>query len=185
LPALVFCTLSAVLPASAGAELVLDDGQVLTGLSVERKDGYYNLELESGSILTLPVLLVVEVRLTGDDAPEEEPPTGIRVTGPEVLAGPPEPVRPPRTSEQMQVFREPAARFPRNLIDQGWRPENDWETDPELTNNFNPATWARGVVDPTWQPQSAYRTSGDVTNFSPARWLRGVVDSTWYPRESF
>ena len=47
--------------ALAGAELVLEDGQVLQGADVQRDGELYVLELDSGATLTIPVELVKDV----------------------------------------------------------------------------------------------------------------------------
>jgi hypothetical protein len=161
----------------AEAELLLQDGQVLTGVEVELKDGVYKLELEDGSFLSLPAALVKEVRLTGgdEDATPERDPT--------VLAGPPEPIREPTRTEQMAVFREPEAQFQKNLVNPYWRPHSDWVMDP-ANNEFAPTRWIEAPVDSTWIPVSAYTRETDVTEFNPAGW-KSITDPYWYPVNGF
>jgi hypothetical protein len=171
--------LAAVPAVHAGAELVLEDGQRIVGESVERKGGLYHVQLETGNVLPIPVALVAEVRLTGEDEPQ---PTGLRVAKPETLVGPPGAADLPKPYEQLAVFGEPA-RFRRGPIDPTWRmPPSDYVPDPSL-NNFNPARWYVPPIDPTWRPRSGLR--GDVTNFNPARWYRAPIDPTWWPTDGF
>jgi hypothetical protein len=171
-------------PALAEAELVLEDGQVLSGLDVELKDGVYTLELETGSYLSLPAALVKEVRLTGGEEEREEEASTGPPARPEILAGPPEPVREPTPAEQLAVFREPAAAFQRNLVDHTWRPESDWDMDPER-NNFRPTRWIEAPFDNTWKPVNAYSWDTDVTTFNQARWQKSVIDPIWHPVNGF
>jgi hypothetical protein len=175
-------------PALAGVELVLEDGQVLTGIEVERKEDVYHLELATGSVVALPVEVVRELRLTGGeenpDAEERrEAPTGLRVAEPEVLAGPPEPIPLPTRREQLAAFRGGQSRFARGVIDPTWEPRDGWLR-PGLVE-FNPARWYRAPIDSTWTPRPAYTTDSDVTFFSPVEWSRGVFDPTWYPQDGF
>ena len=80
----------------AGAELVLKDGRTISGTEVRRQGTNYNLTLEDGQVLTFPIELVRELRLA-EEGPLQPPPapTAMRSEGPEVLAGPPDPVEPP------------------------------------------------------------------------------------------
>ena len=92
--------------AFAGAELVLVDGRVLSGVSVERKEDAYHLAGENGAVIAIPAALVREMRLTGGDAP---PPTGLTFSRPAVLAGFDAP--PPGRREMLAAFGRPPALF--------------------------------------------------------------------------
>ena len=50
-----------MVPALAGADLVLHDGEVLEGVSVERKGLLYMLENEDGDVIPVPVELVQQL----------------------------------------------------------------------------------------------------------------------------
>ena len=95
------------LAAQAGAELLLKDGQVLVGRSVERKETLYLLTLESDDLLPIPIELVSGMRLTGDDDPA---PTGLEKAEPKTLVGPPEAAELPTRGDQMAVFGEAAGK---------------------------------------------------------------------------
>lgn len=171
--------------AVAGAELVLEDGQVLQGTELERKDDLYILHLATGGLLTLPAALVKEWRLTAEGEPEEKkPPTGIRETGPDELSGTPDPPKLPRMGDQIEAFGKPPARFRNSIVDPTWRPESDWTDDPEL-NNFNPSRWYKAPIDPAWRPRSAFDSSVDVFSGSRSTWQRSIVDPTWTPADGF
>jgi len=169
------------LPAQAGARLILEDGQVLVGESVENKEGIYELELKTGSVIQVPVDLVVKVELTGDDAPQ---PTGLEPAQPVTLAGPPGAVEMPRRDEQLEVLNDSTASFRKSVIDPYWRPESDWDLDP-AQNNFNPARWYQSPIDPNWIPRSGYSSSDDVTEFNPVHWYQSPIDPLWYPTDGF
>ncbi len=188
--------------ALAGAELVLENGQVLEGVEVVRKDDRYLLELESGKVLAIPAQLVAKVRLTGESKytpegkritiPEElveedrdpEAPTAVRDAGPETLAGRDEAARPPRTENQLRVLGE-QARFRGDLVDSSWVPESDWDFDSERQNNFDPSRWAKGPTDTRWRPRSAYRGSEDVLTPGDSEWAQSIVDPEWVPEDGF
>ena len=101
-----------------------------------------------------------------------------------ILAGQPEPVHPPRTSEQLEVFGKSSMGFPRSSVDPEWRPESDWDNSTEL-NNFQPSRWYQAPIDPSWEPESAFPEDDDVTNFNPTRWQMGILAPNWYPKDGF
>lgn len=190
-------------PVFGETELVLIDGRVLKGTDVRRDEGVYVLTLESGEEVVLPEGLVEAVRLTGEGrtprrtdegltvgtepgtvagTPIPEGPTGIRVAEPETLAG--QPVRPPTPSEQLEVFGPPAQFQEGGRLSEPWRPESDWDMDPE-NNNFNPSTWVQAPTDPTWQPESAWDPDEDVLAPSRSTWQKSVIDPTWTPTDGF
>ncbi len=184
--------------AFADFELLLEDGQLLSGIDVKRKDGQYLLEIEPGHVLSIPYELVVEVRITagsargvrkavpeqlaGDAIPldgDDRPASGMQKSDPEVLAG--DDFAPPRRSEQIEALGEPS-RFTESVIDHDWRPGSDWDIKDET--EFNPSTWAGGI-DNRWQPTSDYTERTDVTEFRPSRWSRGLPLTTWRPEDGF
>jgi len=184
----------------ARAELVLDDGQRLAGVSVARKGDMYFLRLSDGTDVPVAADRVRQVRLTQDDAapaapagagvPAPEPPLpprapgGLTATEPVTLAGSPEAARAPELSEQLRVLQRSRSVFRRGPIDPGWTPADGWDTSLARTQ-FNPARWARSPIDPTWRPVPAYTTASDVTGFNPARWFTPPIDATWHPADGF
>ncbi|MCP3979643.1 MAG: hypothetical protein GY716_09980 [bacterium] len=184
-------------------ELVLVDGRVLSGTEVRRDGGSYVLRLDGGDEITLPAELVESVRLTGKREPEPQtPPTGlvvaepqtlagspppdgpsgIRTTGPQTLAG--APVRAPTTAEQRGTLG-PAAKFQKDIVKNDWQPTTDWNMDPDSQNNFNPSTWAGDVIDPTWEPESAYDKSDDALKDSRSTFRKSIIDNSWQPQDGF
>ena len=180
--------LALLVPAAglAGAELVLEDGQVLKGVELERKDDIYILHLATGGVITLPASLVKEFRLTAEGEPEEkrEAPTGMRETGPEELSGSGSTPRLPQLGDQIEAFDKPPARFRNDILDPYWRPSSDWTDDPDL-NNFNPSRWYQAPVDPTWQPESAFDAGNDVFRGNRSTWQKSIVDPSWTPSDGF
>jgi len=168
-------------PLSAGTELLLEDGQVVEGRSIQRKGSLILLKLESGAVVPFPVELVREVRLTGDDEPA---PSGMRPGRARTLVGPPQGPVLAKPAEQLEAFGENRSTFRRSVISPYWFPESDWADDPAL-NNFNPTRWYRAPIDAVWIPTSAFRASDDATQFNPARWYRAPIDPTWYPTDGF
>lgn len=164
----------------AGADLVLRDGGVLSGESVERtRDGLFLLTIEDGSVLTIPVNLVKSLRLTGGEDPA---PTGIVVAGPENVAGPKDPIPLPSPEKQLAAFGRPPATFARSNVNPTWRPGN--ALGPDVTQ-FNPARWYKTALSMDWTPVSAFRASKDVTQFNPVRWYKAPTDSSWRPTDGW
>ncbi len=184
----VLLLLVLLIPAAAlaGAELVLEDGQVLKGTELERKDDIYILHLATGGVLTLPAGLVREFRLTAEGQPEDtnEAPTGVRETAPEELSATGSTPRLPRMGDQIEAFDKPPARFRNNIVDPNWTPKSDW-TDDVALNNFNPSRWYRSPIDPTWRPRSSFDGAIDVFRGSRSTWQRSIVDSSWTPSDGF
>ena len=157
----------------AASELVLQDGQVVRGAEVRRDGDNYVVVLESGDTVVLPAALVKEVRLEEQAPPEPEP---------QQLAG--TPVTPPKTSDQLKVFGEPA-KFQGNPADHEWRPKSDWNNDPTENNNWAPSEWAQSSIDPEWKPESAFDPGADVLEEGRATFQQGSIDNSWTPTDGF
>jgi hypothetical protein len=136
------------------------------------------VELESGGVLTLPVGLVAEVRLSARGGDANAPP-GLTYSEPQQLAGPP--VEPLRPSEAQAVFGEPS-RFRPNIIDPNWQPESGFPEGDVLADSRS--TWRNDIIDPNWQPESGF-PEGDVLEGSRSTWRKSIVDNTWVPEDGF
>lgn len=169
-------------PAWSASAVVLQDGQVLSGVDVRRQGDEVLLTLDGGNVISLPASIVKEIRLSGDGSQaKKEAPSAFRNEGSEVLAG--SEVRPPRTSEQL-ANAGTTARFQEDVVDSNWRPASDWDMDPS-NNDFAPSTWSKGPVDPNWQPESAFDAQEDVLADSRSGWQKSVVDPSWKPEDGF
>jgi hypothetical protein len=58
----------AVPAALAGAEVTLKGGRVLKGSEVKKEEGFYNLLMEDGNLLSIPLELVESIRLVDESA---------------------------------------------------------------------------------------------------------------------
>ena len=180
----------AVVPAFADeVVLVLEDGQELRGVDVERTPEAYVLTLATGEKLSLPASLITEVRLSAEgatkDDPPREPPTGIEVTEGKELTGAPDDGKTPRIDDQLAAFGDDnRSNFRRGPIDPIWRPTSDWDLSTDVTE-FNPAHWYRAPIDASWTPRSAYDGSYDVFSGKRASWQRSLIDPTWRPTDGF
>jgi hypothetical protein len=159
---------ASVMLVSAGTELVLRDGRVLSGKDVERDGGNYVLIMEDGGSITLPAELVESVRLTGEGEPR-------------TLAG--EPYSEPTREERLRVLG-PRARFKEDIVDNDWEPSSDWEMTPEK-NNFNPSKWSKPPIDPSWEPESSWDEDKDVLASGRTKWKKSIIDSSWSPTDGF
>ena len=192
----------------ATTELVLKDGRVISGVEVRREGDDFYIEMEGGNTVVIPAALVAETRLiqteppstynpetgltTREDAdnqaygqptPPEAP--GVKKAEPQDLAGGPAPT-PPTTSEQLAVFGRPGNQFQQSTIDPNWKPESDWETDPEKTNNFAPSEWAQAPIDPDWEPESDWDMDPtEKNNFAESQWAQSTIDNSWTPTDGF
>jgi hypothetical protein len=175
------CALAAALaPAHAGAALFLHDGRTVSGADVRREGANYLLTQDDGQIVTIPIELVRELRLEDEGPPAPRPaPTAMRSAGPEVLAGPPEPVEPPVVEDQAAVLGPPA-RFQRGVFDPVWIPTSDWTLDP-AQNDFNPARWFTAPIVTDWAPLSAFDGRVDVLAGGRSTWKASLIDATWWP----
>ncbi len=77
------------------------------------------------------------------------------------------------------------ARFQRGVVDPTWTPETDWVMDPAKNNNFAPSAWAGAVIDPEWKPKSAFDARRDVLAGGRAPFAPSIVDSGWVPQDGF
>jgi hypothetical protein len=185
-------------PLLAGAALVLEDGNVLQGEDVRREGGLYLLEQEDGNVVSIPLELVREVRLTTPPAPDPrtglsyregsetlagttERPAGVRVGKGQTVAG--DEPRVPTRAEQTAVLGPPS-KFSRDIVDHAWTPSSDWDMDPG-NNNFNPSKWSKSVVDNDWEPSSDWDNDVKNNDFNPSKWSQGVVDNEWQPKDGF
>ena len=66
-----------------------------------------------------------------------------------------------------------------------WVPTTDWNMDPRVQNNFAPSTWAEDVIDPTWEPESAFDKDEDVLAPGRSTWQKSIIDNTWKPQDGF
>jgi hypothetical protein len=79
----------------------------------------------------------------------------------------------------------PPATFASGVVDPYWQPESDWEMDPHKNNNFAPAKWADGVIDPEWRAESAFDADKDVLAGNRSSFRGDIVDSSWQPVDGF
>ena len=169
--------------AHAGAELLLQDGRTVAGIDVSRQGTNYHLIQEDGQILTIPVELVRELRLSDEGPPPPRPaPTGLRAAEPEVLVGPPQPIEPPVAENQAAVLG-PRAKFQSGVFDPVWVPSSDWTLDPRQ-NDFNRTRWFTAPIESSWTPLSAFDGRIDVLARGRTSWKASLVDPTWWPTET-
>jgi len=189
-PSVPLVLLAAASVSVAQTVLELIDGRVLEGVAVERVDDGYQLLLESGARIVVPVALVREVRLIVEPA---EPSTPLEVP-PEAPAQdrevevPPEelPLEPPlrRSYEQLAVLGPQPPIVARNTVDPSWRPGGDWRQDP-VVNQFEPSSWEDPPIGSRWSPRSSFDSADDWTLIPSARWAGPPIGSAWRPREGF
>lgn len=176
----VILVILSLLPAAAraGADLVLLDGRLIQGRSVERKEDVYFLTTPRGNVIPVPVELVKELRLTAGDA---TPPTGLVFATPRTLAG--LEVELGGRREQLAAFGRPPALFQGSPMTGRWYPKNAFAG--KDVSAFRPVTWARSSIDPVWSPVPAFTAASDVTEFRPVRWRQPSIDPVWRPRDGF
>ncbi len=165
-------------PVVGGVKLLLHDGQVIEGRSVEREETMYLLTLDTDHVLPIPAPLVAAVERTAEPLPG-----GLTEAEPMTLAGDPEAAKLPTLTDLMQELKASTSVFRRSIIDPTWVPSSDWDTDPEKGNNFHPVHWYQPPVNPIWEPTSGL--GEDVTEFNPVRWYRAPIDPTWRPTDGF
>jgi hypothetical protein len=176
---------------AAGAELVLLDGQVLTGRSVKLEGELYLLALDGDEVLPLPAALVREVRQNeGPGAATTGPgsPDPIAATDPGSLLDPPldpaaSPDR-PRLFVQLPDDGESASRFTQSILDPNWLPQSESAERPML-DVFEPSRFVDAPIDPDWALESGFGEPEGKAPFRPARFKRSPVRSDWRPEDGF
>lgn len=175
------------LPAAAEeTTLVLQDGQELVGLDLERaEDGSYVLTLGTGAKLSIPALLVVEVRLSAA-APEDDAfRSGIVATDARELSGSGGRASTPSIEERLGALGDPEGRRDQSgPVDPTWRPESDWSEETDVSG-FNPSRWFRSSMKPKWEPTPAYDAEADVLAPRRYRWRPNLIDNRWGPSDGF
>jgi hypothetical protein len=207
-PVLFLITLLIAGTVLATSELVLRDGRIISGVEVRREGDEFHVEMEGGNTIVIPSALVAETRLIETEPPPAyNPVTGLSTRedensrsfgqptppeAPAIKTGEPQELgnvpamRPPTTSEQLAAFGRQGNQFQQGTIDPYWRPESDWEMDPEKTNNFAPSEWAEAPIDPDWVPESDWDMDPTAKNeFAPSEWAKSTIDNEWVPTDGF
>lgn len=165
-------------------EIVLRNGATLSGVSLERRDDLYLLELDSGETVSLPVDLIREVRFHDVERPPDDA-TKPRPAGPPSGSAPArEPsVRhlSPPPSRQLAVFGEDPWTYPPVRT---WTPKSSLGYHTDVTE-FNPVKWFRAPTDPVWTPTSAYDTSNPLPDFNTVHWYRPAYNPVWHPSDGW
>lgn len=181
--------------ALADAHLVLRDGQVLSGSSVELQGDLYLLSLETGDVLPFPVALVSEVHRSAeanppakdDEEPGELPILEMEIVPVQTREVPPEDIgvveRPRRTIELPDGGRG-VSEFSRSLVDPHWMPDSGYSEKPML-GLFDTPFWADGPIDPNWNDESGFELPEGVPAFRLDKWNPASQRSIWKPKEGF
>ena len=194
------CALLAVLPAasvvSADDHLVLSDGQVLSGSSVELQGDLYLLTLDSGDVLPIPVALVREVHRAakpepGTEADKEEADV-LPIFETEILID----RAPAVPSEDLGVAERPrrlielpddgrsASTFSQSLVDSVFRLGSDYE-EKSMLGVFDTSFWPGGSFDSDWKMKSAFELPEGQPATHPDRWNDAAQRPIWKPKEGF
>jgi hypothetical protein len=182
--ALLFALLLLWPATQADVELVFGTGDTIKGKEVRREGNDYVLTTFDGGTVRIPLSDIAEIRLVDAPKPrvepEEEswPPTGLTPGEPQVLAG--EKVTPPRPSDQLEVFGEPA-KFPQTSYDPTWRPKSALGPDALADSR---STWVESSHDPSWQPESAFAEANTLDD-SRSTWQEPPSDPSWAPQDGF
>ena len=179
----------------ADAHLVLQDGQVLSGTSVELQDDLYLLTLESGDVLPLPVALVREVHRSAtpkqDDEAEDEidslPILETEIVPVQTREQPSAHIgvteRPRRLIELPDGGRS-ASNFSQSLVDPDFRLSSGYEENSML-GVFDTSFWTDGVLDSNWVDESGFDLPEGVPALRPDRWNKAAQRPFWKPKEGF
>jgi len=185
MPLLVALLLAAVGSARADAELVLRDGQILTGKDVQKDGAVYKLKLEDGRELSVPVALVRELRLSGERGEVSATPEGA-------TPAPAAPSQPGMTvSEPTNIAGGVMSRssLPEGGVSAGnpvtpfaqWEPKSDW---PKQGSDWPKSDWPKPEDPKTiWTPESSLKP--DQSNFNPSTWSKSPINQEWTPTDGF
>jgi hypothetical protein len=194
------CALLAVLPAasvvSADDHLVLSDGQVLSGSSVELQGDLYLLTLESGDVLPLPVALVREVHRAAKPEPstdaDNEDLDVLPVFETEILTDrarelPSEDlgvVERPRRLIELPDDGRSASTFSQSLVDPDFRLTSGYEQNSML-GVFDTSFWPGATLDSDWGMESGFELPEGEPATHPDRWNKAAQGPIWKPKEGF
>jgi hypothetical protein len=176
------------LPALAGAELVLQDGQVLKGESIERKGDLYELVLPGGGRLPVPAGLVRQIHLSGDGSAVD---VSIKPAAPPKAKTASKTKPPAKTAKA--ATPKPAPRAPGGLTaapPQTLAGPPGPVRPPELKEQLgvmrnNRSVFAPSVINPGFTPHSDWDLSLGRNEFRPSRWAPSVIDPNWSPRPAY
>jgi len=167
-------------PLVASTEIVLQDGQTIRGLDLQREGDVYLVKLEGDGVLTVPVALVKQVRwVNGDETPRPSEDGLTRNVTPEQLAG--EAVTPLSPEEALVNLPEPA-RFRSSVINPNWEPTSAFGDDDVLAGSRS--TFQSGVIDPEWKPNSGF-PDADVLASGHSTFRESLIDPSWTPQDGF
>ena len=184
-PLLGVLLLAAVGSARAGAEIVLRDGQILTGKDVQKDGAVYKLKLEDGRELSVPVALVRELRLSSERGEVTATPEGG-------APAPAAPTQPGSTvSEPTNLAGGVMSRssLPDGGVSAGnpvtpfaqWEPKSDW---PKQGSEWPKSDWPKPEDPKTiWTPESSLKP--DQSNFNPSTWSKSGINQDWTPTDGF
>jgi len=203
----------ALLAAAASAEgletvVVLTDGQRIQAVSATRDGDVVEVQLATGDLLSYPASSVASIELSAPAAPPPPPPisgpalnlpappppgenkpiSGPALTYPKPPKGGPKPISGPDiqapTVAQQQAVFTSPYQPQAPIIDPTWQPTSAYDMNADVLADSR-TEWSKPIIDPTWNPTPAYDPSADVLADSRTKWSKPIIDSSWQPTDAF
>lgn len=202
----------ALLAAAASADgletvVVLTDGQRIPAVSATRDGDVVEVQLATGDLLSYPATSVASIELSARPAPaqppisgpalnlptppppgENKPISGPALNYPKPPKGRPKPISGPEiqapTVTQQQAVFTSPYQAKAPIIDPTWQPTSAYDMNADVLADSR-TQWSKPIVDPTWNPTPAYDPSADVLADGRTQWSKPIIDSSWQPTDAF
>jgi hypothetical protein len=202
----------ALLAAAASADgletvVVLTDGQRIQAVSATRDGDVVEVQLATGDLLSYPASSIASIELSAKPAPppppisgpalnlptppppgETEPISGPALSYPKPPKGGPKPISGPDvrppTVSQQQAVFTSPFQAKAPIVDPTWQPTSAYDMNADVLADGR-TEWSQPIIDPTWNPTPAYDPNADVLADGRTEWSKPIIDSSWQPTDAF
>ncbi|MCU0224848.1 MAG: hypothetical protein MUF27_12450 [Acidobacteria bacterium] len=189
--------------------VVLKDGQRIPAVSATRDGDVVEIQLATGDMLSYPASSIASIELSTPPPPPPPPPP---ISGPALnlppapppgenkpISGPalnfpkppkdgPKPISGPEiqptTIAQQQAVFTSPYQPQAPIIDPTWQPTSAYDKNADVLADSR-TQWSKPIIDPTWTPTPAYDSSADVLADNRTQWSKPIIDSSWQPTNAF
>ncbi|MCU0231748.1 MAG: hypothetical protein MUC67_10290 [Acidobacteria bacterium] len=188
--------------------VVFNDGQRIPAVSARRDGDVIEIQLLNGDLLSYPAASIASIELSAPPAPPAPPPisgpaldfppapppgenrpiSGPALTFPKPPQGGPRPISGPEvqapTVAQQQAVFTNPYQPRAPIIDPTWQPTSAFDMNADVLADSR-TQWSKPIIDPTWTPTPAFDPNADVLAGSRTQWSRPIIDSSWQPTNAF
>jgi hypothetical protein len=188
--------------------VVLNDGQRIPAVSARRDGDVVEIQLATGDMLSYPASSIASIELSAPASPPPPPPisgppldfppapppgenkpiSGPPLNFPKPPRGGPKPISGPEvqptTVAQQQAVFTSPYQPQAPIIDPTWQPTSAYDMNADVLADSR-TQWSKPIIDPTWNPTPAYDPSADVLADNRTQWSKPIIDSSWQPTNAF